>query len=140
MAAPQSLVNPARNHLLSHGLDSELDAELYDILNCNVNQVVRQIKQIDINILGQFMNLPLNEDGSINILSARQQITRLLINHPSFRSQNPSMVCACIAHYFSNNPNDATQSPPSPAWAQAYLNSPRRINAENGIPNPPSFD
>ena len=136
----ESPISEARVHLLVNALDTNLAAELYDIINCNIFKVVRSISPKDIIALGQFIRLPLDENGQIIFSGARQQISLLLSNHPSFRSQNPETVCASLAHYFSANPVQQIQAPSSPAWANHYLNSPQRTNNNNEIPRPPSFE
>ena len=135
-----SSLSPAREHLLNNALDSMLSSEILDMMNCNVAKVVRAIDQNDIAILAQYINFPVIRGSVIDYTAARQQIYFLLMNNPVFRSKNPDIVCMSLAHYFSTHPTQQFHAPPSPSWAQRYLNAPAPINQMDGIPRPPDFD
>lgn len=124
----------ARQVLLSHAFDSDLVNELKDIILCSPSRITTHLRISDYEKLSNFIPLPRDNDGAINLKGARQELTNLLNNVPSFRSQNATTVCLAIASYYMEHPDQIQSSRynTDPVWFQKItptnspIASPRR--------------
>ena len=106
------------NLLLPFALDSKLSAKLNDIIDSKPRNIARDMKEEDIRILSNYLFLPRNNSGKINIKSARQVIERLLITYPFLKRENSNKTRNLIVSYYKSHPEIPRPQPYKPIWLQ----------------------
>lgn len=110
-------------YLVRHACEPEITTALTNIMLCQPKSVANDIGNADLDILAQFMDLPLNRNGSVNQKGSRVVIESILTAYPAFRHPNSAIVCLSLSAYYKEHPmkKELKPAPPSPGWANKIL-------------------